>query len=256
MSGRGARAIVPDMERTIIHIIGGDSRSRAEQARVAFALGHHAEVYGSLEELIERPPPEGVLLAVEDTVSGGADMLIHELAKAGLWLPVVITARQCRIESAVDAIRAGAFDYLALPLEMNSFARRLARIVAEAGPQVEERRRQVEARRLIATLSRREHEVLRCLTAGQANKLIARDLGISPRTVEIHRANMMAKLGAGHPADAVRLWIDGQCDRPAPDLSSAPDPQVAPAGARVIEPLRPPVGTATEELPELRRYRQ
>ena len=51
------------MERTTLHIVCGDSRSRAEQARIAFALGHHAEVYGELDELLDRPPFEGLVLA-------------------------------------------------------------------------------------------------------------------------------------------------------------------------------------------------
>ena len=55
------------MERTILHIVCGDSRSRAEQARIAFALGHHAEVYAELEELLDRPAQEGIILT-EDQV--------------------------------------------------------------------------------------------------------------------------------------------------------------------------------------------
>lgn len=198
------------MERTHLHILGGGSRARAEQARIAFALGHHAEVYGSLEELIERPPVEGILLVADEHLRGGVPALLDRLGEARIWLPVVMTAEDCTIERVVDAIRGGAIDYLALPLEMGTFARRLQRILADAGPQIERRRRQLEARRQIGELSRRERQVLECLTAGRSNKLIARELGISPRTVEIHRSNMMAKLSAGHPADAVRLWVDAR----------------------------------------------
>ena len=85
---------------------------------------------------------------------------------------------------------------------------------AEADQHAERRRREVEAQRAIAMLSRREREVLELLSAGCSNKEIARRLDISPRTVEIHRGNMMTKLGAGHAADAVRLWIDAQLDIP------------------------------------------
>jgi FixJ family two-component response regulator len=196
------------MERTHLHILGGGSRARAEQARIAFALGHHAEVYGSLDELLERPPTEGILLASDGDTPGGVPALLARLGLAGIWLPVVMTAEDCAVDRVVDAIRSGAIDYLPLPLEMGTFARRLARILSEAGPQIERRRRELDARHQINELSRRERQVLECLASGRSNKLIARDLGISPRTVEIHRANMMTKLGAGHPADAVRLWMD------------------------------------------------
>ena len=203
------------MERTHLHILGGGSRARAEQARIAFALGHHAEVYGSVEELIERPPVDGILLAADGDIPGGVPALLDRLGRAGIWMPVVMTAEDCAIDRVVDAVRGGAIDYLALPLEMGAFARRLQRILAEAGPQIERRRRELEARRQIGELSRRERQVLESLAAGRSNKLIARDLGISPRTVEIHRANMMTKLGAGHPADAVRLWMDARFDAEA-----------------------------------------
>ena len=82
-------------------------------------------------------------------------------------------------------------------------------------------------------LSGREREVLELLSAGCSNKEIARRLEISPRTVEIHRGNMMAKLGASHPADAVRVWIDAQLDIPAlppEEIESAPDLRTGIAG--------------------------
>ena len=182
-----ARGMNSDMERTTLHIVCGDSRSRAEQARIAFALGHHAEVYAGLDELLDRPPHEGIVIAAPEPAT----------------------------EQVVAAIKAGALDYLRLPLEMGSFARSLHAILTEAGQHAERRRREVEAQRAIALLSRREREVLELLAAGCSNKEIARRLDISPRTVEIHRGNMMTKLHAGHAADAVRLWIDAQLDIPA-----------------------------------------
>jgi len=198
------------MIRTTLHIICGDSRSRAEQARIAFALGQHAEVYGELDELIERLPSDGLILAADDGSDEAAERVIGSLADAGIWLPVVFTASEPEIERVVAAIKAGALDYLALPLEMGGLARRLDAILAEAGQHADRRRQEVEAQQAIALLSRREREVLELLSAGCSNKEIARTLEISPRTVEIHRGNMMTKLGAGHPADAVRLWLTAE----------------------------------------------
>ncbi len=198
------------MDRTILHIVCGDSRSRAEQARIVFALGHHAEVYGELGELLARPSHEGIVMAADDGTPDMARDLIRQLGEAGMWLPVVMVSSQPDTEQVVAAIKAGALDYLRLPLEMGRFARRLHDVIAEAGQHIEGRRRQVEARRAIALLSRREREVLELLSAGSSNKEIARRLDISPRTVEIHRGNMMTKLRAGHAADAVRLWLDSK----------------------------------------------
>jgi two-component system response regulator FixJ len=200
------------MERTILHIVCDDSRSRAEQARIAFALGHHSEVYAELDELYERPPAEGIVLAADNGRAGMVSEILMQLADRGIWLPLVVTAPEPDTEQVVAAIKAGALDYLRLPLEMGYLARHLQAIVAEAGHLSERRLREVFARQAVALLSGREREVLELLSSGCSNKEIARALAISPRTVEIHRGNMMTKLGAGHAADAIRLWIDAQLE--------------------------------------------
>jgi two-component system, LuxR family, response regulator FixJ len=143
------------MERTVLHIVGGESRARAEQARIAFALGHHAEIYSDVEELLDRPPLGGVVLAAETGEPDGTRELIDTLGEGGIWLPVVMTAAEIKLERVVEAIRAGALDYLALPLEMGAFARRLRTILAEARPYEERRRAEVEALRRVIRLSRR-----------------------------------------------------------------------------------------------------
>jgi len=198
--------------RITIHVVDGDSRARAEGARVAFALGHHAEVYADPAELIRHGPREGIILAREDQAAGGAPGLLADLGQAGIWLPVVIATDAPEVERVVAAIKAGALDYLRLPLEESRLADVLRRVSREAQAHAEARRRLVEARARIGVLSPREREVLDWLSEGCSNKAIARALEISPRTVEIHRANMMDKLGAGHPADAIRLRFDAQLD--------------------------------------------
>jgi two-component system, LuxR family, response regulator FixJ len=202
------------MERTTLHFLGGDSRSRAEQARIAYALGHHAEVYASPEELFDRPPDDGILIATDDGSPSWAQELLARLGERGVWLPLVMASAEPRLERVVAAIKAGALDYLLLPLEIGALARRLEAIVAEAAHYADRRRREAHARRAVGRLSRRERQVLELLSAGCSNKEIARRLSISPRTVEIHRGNMMTKLGAKHPADAVRLCIDARSNAP------------------------------------------
>src|SRR5688572_9890789 len=121
------------MERTVLHIIGGESRARAEQARLAFALGHHAEVYTDLAELLERPPHEGIIVAADDGEPDAARGIIDRLGARGIWLPVVMVAQDPDIDRVVSAIKAGALDYLKLPLEMGLLARRLDGLLSEAG---------------------------------------------------------------------------------------------------------------------------
>jgi two-component system response regulator FixJ len=214
------RGKVAGMEQRItLHIVGGTSRTRAEQARLAFSLDHHAEVYSDLDELLDRPPRNGVIIACEDVLEIGIRPLLERLGEAGICLPLVAASIEPGVEDVVGAIQAGALDYLQLPLTTDELERMLAHFHSDAGRHAEARRRLVEARRRIGSLSKREREVLDWLSEGCSNKAIARELAISPRTVEIHRANMMDKLGAHHAAEAVRLRLDAGFD----DAPSAGD---------------------------------
>lgn len=224
-AGLPGAAIGAMEQRLKLHIVGGDSRLRAEQARLAFSLGHHAEVYSDLPELIDMNPAEGVIIACDGVLASGMDRLLDRLGNAGIWLPVIAASHAPDVDDVVQAIRASALDYLRLPLTEAEFARMVAHVIADAGRHGEARRRLVEARQRIGTLSRREREVLDWLSAGCSNKAIARALDISPRTVEIHRANMMEKLGATHSAEAVRLRLEARFEdamEPEPTPESQP----------------------------------
>jgi FixJ family two-component response regulator len=196
-------------ERHIIHFVDPDVRVRADLARTAFTMGHHAEVYADLGELCEHPPQRGIVM-VRDRPGTDAGELLDVLSQAGIWLPLVLMDDAPQTSAVVAAIKGGALDYLTLPLEKDRLEAILARISAEAQEHAEARRRMIEARSRIDNLSQREREVLDWLALGSSNKTIARELEISPRTVEIHRANMMTKLGAHHAAEAVRLRIEAR----------------------------------------------
>lgn len=195
-----------------LHFVDANSRNRAELARVGFTLGHHSEVYGDLSELSVHPPREGIIIARDIPEEGGVSMILDRLSRLGIWLPVIAVDTDPAPNRIVEAIKAGALDYLSLPLDSERFERCLNRIAKEAEVFGAARRRMIEARDRIASLSEREREVLEWLSEGSSNKVIARELEISPRTVEIHRANMMHKLGARHAAEAVRLKLEAKLE--------------------------------------------
>lgn len=197
-----------------MHIVGGNSRSRAAQSNLVLALGHDAQIYSDLIELLDRRPQSGLIIASDDVVTDSIDIdgLLQELAAHNIWIPLVIARAEPGLDEVVQAIQAGALDFVNLPLSEAELERVIAHYRADAGRHESERRRLINARRLIAALSKREREVLDWLAEGYSNKAIARELSISPRTVEIHRANMMEKLGAGHAAEAVRLRLEAAID--------------------------------------------
>lgn len=197
-----------------IHIVDASSRARAEQSRMVYEIGRHCEVYSDTSEFMIRPPERGVVLVNEDDEPGKAGHILRLLARYGRWLPFVATSHDPKADNIVSAIHDGVFDYLPLPLTAPMLARSLDKIRDEVAAHGEVRRRVIEARKRISRLTTRESEVLDWLARGRSNKMIARELGISPRTVEIHRANMMAKIGANHSAQAVRFSIEAKLAAP------------------------------------------
>ena len=209
------------IEKTV-HIVSLSSIERAEQARACYALGYHAEIYSNYDELIASHPFQGLVLAEDIAERGGVGALISGMAAHGFWLPVIATGPATDVRRVVVAVRSGALDYLDLPLEGVRLLAALEVGVAEGQAMGAAQRQAVQARARLATLTVRENEVLDLLAAGSSNKMIARELEISPRTVEIHRANMMNKLGAHHAADAVRVRLEAAMaggGRPLPILA-------------------------------------
>lgn len=196
-------------ERLKIHVVDGQSARRGQIARLVFTAGYHAEIYADRSELLAHAPSDGVVLAC-DTGPGGeiVAQITAGLAEEGSWLPVMLYEQDPLTDRVVAAVKAGALDYLALPLDIGPLRAAIERVDAEADELRASRERAAEARHRLSRLSTREREVLDRLTAGFSNKAIARELEISPRTVEIHRMKMMGKLGARHAAEAVRLRIE------------------------------------------------
>ncbi|WP_126173499.1 response regulator transcription factor [Altericroceibacterium xinjiangense] len=208
-----------------IHIVATESTLRAELARTAAALGFNAEVYASPEGLFVRTPCDGVVVVTQNTIPQGTAAFIDQMTQTGIWLPLLLAAENPRVHEIVEAIKNGALDYLKVPVARDKFAEVMERVQQEAQAQSKARRKMVEARRIVSSLSKREREVLDLLAEGNSNKAIARELHISPRTVEIHRAKMMDKIGAAHPAAAVRLRMDARLE----DRASIPAPFMRPS---------------------------
>ena len=196
------------VERLTVHIVDPDSTRRAFLARLTMAAGHHAEIYADSGELMASAPPEGVVLANDDPKGERIDTLMSAMARNSLWWPVIAMAETPQTGDVVSAIKSGAINYVPIPKKIETLTGVLDHAVREAEPQRQTQLRAREAKQRIEQLSKREHEVLCMLVDGASNKSMARDLGLSPRTIEIHRMRMMDKLRAGNVAEAVRMQIE------------------------------------------------
>lgn len=194
--------------RQSLHFIESDTQIRADLVRLGSSLGHHCELYSDFNELAVHPPRTGIIIVRDCPEKGGIAFAMDRLMSLGISLPLIAMDDAPTPTKVVEAVKAGALDYLSLPLKPERLAACLSRIGPEAAAVSQARQRIIEARQLLAGLSEREREVLDFLVEGGSNKEIARRLQISPRTVEIHRANMMLKLGARHAAQAIRMKME------------------------------------------------
>lgn len=197
-------------DKIALHFIEADTQVRAELVRTGYAIGHHCEIYADMSELAAHPPRSGLIIVRDQIETGGVAAVLDRLLSLGVWLPVVAMDYQPSPSRIVQAIKDGALDYMVLPLHTERLAKAIAKVSREAHDVSAQRQRVLVARSRLSMLTGREREVLEALSGGGSNKQIARTLSISPRTVEIHRANMMNKLGARHAAEAIRIKLEAR----------------------------------------------
>ena len=131
--------------------------------------------------------------------------LLKRLHEGGFKLPVIVITGHADVPLAVEAMKLGAVDFLEKPFDEDSLLAAVRSALDRHSNEDNRDARRAEVRERLASLSARERQVLDGLVAGNPNKTIAFDLGISPRTVEIYRANVMTKMQAGSLSDLVRM---------------------------------------------------
>ncbi|MGE0579453.1 MAG: response regulator transcription factor, partial [Reyranella sp.] len=140
----------------------------------------------------------------------GLGLLRHLRATHGASLPLVLITGHGDIPLAVEAMKAGAVDFLEKPFEPDRILAAVEAAYRVQSNAVDEMTRAEAARAQLARLTPREAEVFEGLIAGNSNKEIAAKLGLSPRTVEFHRAHIMDKTGMGSLPELVRLWVSAR----------------------------------------------
>ena len=193
-----------------VFIVDDDPAVRDALSLLLGIQDYRVAVFGDAESFLKAYKSEWRGCLVLDIRMPGMDGLTLQkhLAQLGSELPVIIMTGHGDVASAREAFRAFAVDFLEKPLDhrkllaaiADAFSRQRTRVVAEMN------RSDIE--RLLARLTPREREVMARVVAGQHNRDIAAELGISARTVEVHKARMMDKLGVSNVADLVRLNLE------------------------------------------------
>ena len=191
----------------LVHLVDDDAAVRRSVAFMLKTSGHQVDSYESGVELLKKAGhlEEGCILL--DIRMPGMDGLEVQqaLQDKGVALPVIIMTGHGDVGLAVKAMKAGAVDFIEKPFEkealFSSLAEGFGRLSRKEA--TEDRKKDAEVR--LQALTPRERDVLEGLAQGLPNKTIAYDLGISPRTVEIHRANLMSKLAVRSLSEALRI---------------------------------------------------
>lgn len=197
----------------LVHIVDDDSEVRASTSFMLRQLGYATEIYGSGDEFLEsrRIDTGSVLLDIRMPGMDGLEVQA-ELTRRGVQLPVIVLTGHGDVELAVRAMKAGAVDFLEKPYKAEELTEAVERAFERAEQARESQSARNEAVAKLNALTPREREILQGLRAGMANKMIARWLDLSPRTVEVYRAKMMAKLGVTSLSQALRIALDGDLE--------------------------------------------
>lgn len=204
-------------ENLTVFIVDDDPSVRDALSLLLGVHDYRVAVFADAESFLKAYKKEWrgcVLLDIRMPGMDGLALQKH-LAGSGSELPVIVMTGHGDVASAREAFRALAIDFLEKPVDHKkllagigeAFSRQQAKLVAGMN------RDQVD--RLLSTLTPRELEVMERVVAGHHNREIAAELGISPRTVEVHKARMMDKLGVGNVADLVRLNLQSRKSGPA-----------------------------------------
>jgi two-component system response regulator FixJ len=195
------------VERTI-YVLDDDAAVRRSLEQLLDAAGFRVVSFETSARFLHAAPtlaPGCVLLDIKMPGMDGLEIQ-SRMNDLRIALPVIIMTGQGDIQSAVRAMKAGAVDFIEKPSDDATLFAAIEGAFARTKP-FDRLPEAAEASRLIAALSPREREVLDALVAGRSNKTIAFDLGLSVRTVEVHRARMMDRLGVRQLGEAVRLAV-------------------------------------------------
>jgi len=196
--------------RQVLALVDEDTNRRASICSSLSDRSLHFEPYESVQEF-ERCALHNHIVLLHDR---GADIsdLQSWMVEHSTWSPVIAFDESPDPHRIVDAIFDGAIDYLTWPFTRPNLCETIIRVQNRAFNLNDSTIRTSKARALISQLTNRERQVLSLVADGMPNRIIGSSLEISPRTVEIHRANMLNKLGAKSTVDAVRLAFDAKLD--------------------------------------------
>lgn len=196
-------------EKAIVHVIDDDEAIRQSLAFLLQAAKLEVKTYSSAMAFLDALPDTTASCVITDVRMPGMSGvdLLRRLKELKIGVPVIVITGHGDVALAVEAMKVGAVDFLEKPFDDDVLLASVQSALKRQDGETKRHSERLEIEGRLAGLSNRERDVLGGLVAGRANKQIAFDLGISPRTVEIYRANLMNKMKAGSLSDLVRMAL-------------------------------------------------
>lgn len=200
----------------VIHVVEDDGPMRDSIVELLEDAGYTVHAYTSAEELLVRGAAleAGCIVADVRMPGIGGLALLKRLRAPGFMRPLILITGHADVSMAVKAMKAGAADFLEKPFEAEALLASINDALRNLSGEMHARDAET-VRQLLLKLTPREQEVFDYLVAGHSNKEIAARIGISPRTVEFHRAHIMEKTAAKGLPDLVRLSLVGRASKSA-----------------------------------------
>jgi two-component system, LuxR family, response regulator FixJ len=193
----------------IVHVIDDDEAVRQSLEFLLRTAGVTARTYDSAAAFLNALPTIETGCVITDVRMPGISgiELLRRLDELQVKLPVIVITGHGDVPLAVEAMKSGAIDFFEKPYEDELLLGSVRSALDRSQQNASRDSKQAEVEARLATLTNREREVLQGLVAGKPNKIIAFDLAISPRTVEIYRANVMTKMAAASLSELVRMAL-------------------------------------------------
>jgi FixJ family two-component response regulator len=196
----------------IVFVIDDDASVRKSLKRLLTSAGHQTEVFASADEFLARSPHEGpscLLIDVQMPGLNGMDLQEALIQKRRDELLIFITGHG-DIQMCARAMKAGAADFLPKPLRSAELLKCVERTLSRSTEQRQRAKERADARALLDQLTPRQFEVMQLLATGMLNKQVGSELGLTEKTVKVHRGCIMKKIGITSVAEVVRLMAKAE----------------------------------------------
>jgi FixJ family two-component response regulator len=199
----------------LVYVVDDDDAFRDSLRWLLESAGYRVALFASAERfLASYRAGDGVCLLLDVRMSGLTGIELQaELNRRADAIPIIFLTGHGDVPMAVEAVKKGAYDFVEKPFANTRLLALIEQVAALDAPARHERAERCSAAARLGTLTEREREVLELVSVGRRNKQIADDLGISVKTVEVHRARAMEKMGAASIAEVVRAMLSSKASR-------------------------------------------